>query len=54
MQGDGNLVVYAATQARRSGPANTHGHPGAYFAVQDDGNIVVYEGSTPLWARFGL
>ena len=24
--------------------------PGAHLAVQDDGNMVIYQGSSPLWA----
>jgi hypothetical protein len=29
----------------------TAGHPGAWLIVQDDGNVVIYDGSShPLWA----
>jgi hypothetical protein len=29
----------------------TQKHPGAYFVVQDDGNLVIYSPEkTPLWA----
>ena len=48
MQEDGNLVLYDV-----GGTAlwhtSTHGSPGAYLAVQDDGNVVVYRGDIPLW-----
>ena len=27
----------------------THGNPGAYLVLQDDGNLVVYEGDAALW-----
>src|SRR5690606_28700079 len=31
--------------------AGTHGHPGAWFVMQTDGNAVVYGANgTPLWA----
>lgn len=49
MQGDGNLVVYAAGQAVWS--TGTAGHPGAHLEMQGDGNLVVYPPSGPaLWA----
>jgi surface antigen len=48
MQGDGNLVLYREGVARWA--SNTAGNPGAYAAMQGDGNFVVYtpEGS-PIW-----
>jgi hypothetical protein len=65
MQTDGNLVLvkntgavlWATDTAPRSGVwaamqkdgNGTGGHAGAYLNVQDDGNVVVYEGTTPLW-----
>jgi hypothetical protein len=27
----------------------THGNPGAHLVLQDDGNLVVYEGDRALW-----
>jgi surface antigen len=54
MQADGNLVAYT-----RAGQAvwatGTAGHPGAWTALQDDCNLVVYTGPYPatnaaLWA----
>ena len=48
MQGDGNLVAYDAA-VRPLWNSKTNGHPGAYLAIQNSGNIVVYYGDTPLW-----
>ncbi|HMV66506.1 MAG TPA: NBR1-Ig-like domain-containing protein [Myxococcota bacterium] len=49
MQGDGNLVVYAAGGAP-VWASGTAGNPGAWLAVQNDANLVVYApGSVPLW-----
>jgi hypothetical protein len=49
MQTDGNLVMYNS-----SGSAvwhtYTYGASGAYFRMQNDGNGVIYAGSTPIWA----
>jgi hypothetical protein len=55
MQSDGNMVLYGST-----GPlwaSNTSGNPGAFLAVQDDGNLVIYQYGAPgatasyaLWA----
>lgn len=49
-QPDGNLVIYRstggaiwATNTNVGGPATT--------VMQDDGNLVVWQGSTPLWTR---
>ncbi|MEO7110038.1 MAG: hypothetical protein ABI183_06345 [Polyangiaceae bacterium] len=49
MQSDGNLVVYG----KDSNPlfaSHTGAHAGARLLLQDDGNIVIYDGSTGLWA----
>jgi hypothetical protein len=50
MQKDGNFVLYG----RHSNPlwsSTTEGHSNvSELAVQDDGNLVVYAGSHPLWA----
>jgi len=49
MQSDGNLVLYLAGWPLWD--AGTHGHPGAWMALQDDGNLVVYSsGDVPLWS----
>ncbi len=60
MQTDGNLVIYKTSDERWSPiqdahPAwstNTHGNNGAFLAVQNDGNVVIYNsGNTrALWA----
>jgi hypothetical protein len=49
MQLDGNLVMYT-TSNRAIRSTNTHGNPGAFLAVQDDGNLVIYsKAKKPLW-----
>lgn len=49
MQTAGNLVLYSyvpnALWATGGG-----GYPGAYLIVQDDGNVVIYLGGTPVWS----
>lgn len=49
MQGDGNLVLYSPdlTALWASGTA---GYSGAFLRVQNDGNVVMYQGATPIWA----
>ncbi|QHC56707.1 bulb-type lectin domain-containing protein [Rathayibacter tanaceti] len=49
MQSDGNFVVYqGSTPTWNSG---TNGNPGAKFAVQTDGNLVVYKSTNaPTWS----
>lgn len=49
MQGDGNLVVYSTPFGLPSFASNVQA-PGAFLAVQDDGNMVIYHGSQWLWA----
>lgn len=49
MQTDGNLVLYAPYETALWSSV-TGGHPGAYLAVQNDGNLVVYEGPKSLWS----
>ena len=49
MQSDGNLVTYEFG-GKSTWASHTSGRPGAYLAVQDDGNVVVYDGSKALWA----
>jgi len=49
MQGDGNLVIYAAN-GEAIWASDTHGNPGAYTRLQKDGNLVVYSSSgKALW-----
>lgn len=57
MQTDGNLVVYATEFRKRSGRAaswasNTNGNNGAFLAIQNDGNMVIYNAANTqaLWA----
>jgi len=48
MQGDGNLVLLRQGVPQWS--SRTYNHPGAYAAMQPDGNLVVYSSSgAPLW-----
>jgi hypothetical protein len=56
MQRDGNLVLY---RYRIPGllplygavwASGTVGQPGAYVVLQDDGNLVIKRGATPVWA----
>jgi hypothetical protein len=49
MQYDGNLVLYGPSAEVRW-HSGTGGYSGAWAAIQDDCNFVVYLGSTPLWA----
>lgn len=48
-QNDGNLVVYAPGN-RSIFSSNTSGRRANKLVVQDDGNVVIYNRSTPLWA----
>lgn len=51
MQTDGNLVMYgSANQVRWQ--THTQGYTSDYLSLQSsDGNIVVYQGSSALWAK---
>jgi hypothetical protein len=49
MQGDGNLVMYNAAD-RPVWASNTAGHYDAFLVVQNDGNVVIYDGGRPIWA----
>ncbi len=49
MQDDGNLVLCDGA-GKALWASGTDHHPGAYATMQTDGNLVVYQGSTPLWA----
>ncbi|MEV6613249.1 hypothetical protein AB0N31_05085 [Streptomyces sp. NPDC051051] len=48
-QTDGNLVVYDA-QNQAVWASRTSGHESAVLKLQSDGNIVILEGETVLWA----
>ncbi len=55
-QSDGNLVVY---HSNVNNPlvehdvwdVNKQGNPNAVLRVQDDGNVVIYNGTKAIWAR---
>lgn len=49
MQGDGNFVLYTASNVPLF-HTRTNGRAGAYLAVQDDGNLVVYQGGAARWS----
>ena len=49
MQDDGNFVLYGLN-GEPVWASNTGGFPGANLAVQDDGNMVVYQDGQALWA----
>jgi hypothetical protein len=48
MQGDGNFVVYAASNAP-CWSSNTANNPGAFLTLQNDGNLVIYNGPA-IWS----
>ncbi|MGW4528059.1 hypothetical protein [Amycolatopsis sp. NPDC004378] len=50
MQGDGNLVVYAGSQAVYD--TGTGGFTGAQLRVQNDGNLVIYCEGYAVWSRY--
>jgi len=50
MQTDGNLVIYRTTGGAIWSSNTSNGSP-AVLALQDDSNVVVYQGSTPTWSR---
>jgi len=49
MERDGNLVLYEYSH-NAVWASNTQGNPGAYLAVQDDGNVVIYVPECPIWS----
>ena len=54
-QGDGNLVVYYVQGVDQLVPvwnSHTSGHPNARLNVQDDGNLVISDGSSVLFSLF--
>lgn len=56
-QPDGNLVVYWAQRGHEAQPfsvwdSGTDGHPNATLKAQDDGNLVIYDGTRVLWSIF--
>lgn len=51
MQGQGNLVLYSYVPTAMW-YTGVGGYPGAFLAAQNDGNVVIYHGSTPIWASW--
>jgi len=51
MQSDGNWVVTNPVNRADVWDSKTFGNPGAVLRVQDDGNVVIYVGKTPIWSR---
>jgi len=49
LQGDGNVVLYNSGQVPLWA-TNTFGRPATHLYFQPDGNLVLYNGSQPLWA----
>lgn len=50
MEVGGNLVFYGREVERLLWQSGTAGNPGAYYQMQDDGNLVVYSADgDPLW-----
>jgi murein DD-endopeptidase MepM/ murein hydrolase activator NlpD len=49
LQPDGNVVLYDK-KAKALWATNTDRNPGAFFALQKDGNFVVYNGGNSIWA----
>jgi hypothetical protein len=50
MQGDGNLVLYNRLTGAALWASGTAGHPDAVLSLQNDGNLVIYAGGSPVWA----
>jgi len=48
MQTDGNLTV-RGPQNELIWQSGTGGHPGARLVMQNDGNLVIYDGWTAVW-----
>ncbi|MEW2117650.1 hypothetical protein AB0945_21160 [Streptomyces sp. NPDC005474] len=48
-QTDGNLAIYNIHGVAVWG-SGTEGHPGSLLMVQDDGNVVIYDGNAAIWA----
>jgi hypothetical protein len=55
-QKDGNLVLYLHTPAVNNGrkkhlwDSKTHGQASNRCTMQEDGNLVIYNGDRPVWA----
>lgn len=46
---DGNVVLYDLERRKPLWHTRTHGRRTSLFAVQGDGNVVLYNGERPLW-----
>jgi hypothetical protein len=49
MQEDGNLVLYTGNH-KPVWSSKTDRHPNAHLVVQDDENVVIYQGDRPIWS----
>ncbi len=55
MQRDGNAVVYGDNGTRVIWASRTNRYSGAVLTAQEDGNVVLYQGSAARWStRTGL
>jgi hypothetical protein len=54
MQSDGNLVIYPNGNPAQPAlwASGTSGHSGAYLALQNDANVVIYAGGGAIWVKF--
>lgn len=54
MQADGNFVLYASDYASAGWATGTNGNPGAWIAIANFGNLIVYNqaGTVALWTVF--
>ncbi|WP_221089892.1 hypothetical protein [Deinococcus aquaedulcis] len=50
MQGDGNLVIYG-TSHQALWHTGTHGRSGVWLAIEDDGSLLLRQGTQILWAN---
>jgi len=51
MEPTGDLAIYSNVHRERLWHSDTAGHPGAFVAFQQDGNLVVYDRHAhPIWA----
>jgi hypothetical protein len=49
MQADGNLAIYT-NYNKAIWTSGTSGNNGAFLVVQNDGNMVIYQGTNAIWA----
>ena len=53
MQANGDLVLFD-TDGRQAYTSGTSGHPGSYLAVQDDGEVKIWDGLQVIWTGIGI